>query len=128
MVSCGQKEGYLMTGSKNDEFEQAIEMEKSILLPDRYYMIVRPTGDETFAVTLYDTTNGELDEDGYPHPAEIVMQGLLAMLNTDVENVFSFGAAAIEFSRFQEKALEECDLPIDSVEDNIIRVNFGPKQ
>lgn len=111
-----------------DEFEMAIEMERATLLPDRYYMVVRPTGEETFAVTLYDTTEGLVDDDGYPHPAEIVMQGLLAMLNTDVENVFAFGAAAVEFNNFKKTAIEEAGLSVESVEDNIIRVNFGPKQ
>jgi|DEB0MinimDraft_10_1074344.scaffolds.fasta_scaffold02953_5 hypothetical protein len=111
-----------------DEFEMAIEMERATLLPDRYYMVVRPTGEETFAVTLYDTTEGKLDEEGYPHPAEIVMQGLLAMLNTDVENVFAYGAAAVEFDKFKRTATEEAGLSFEAGDDNIIRVNFGPKQ
>jgi hypothetical protein len=100
-----------------------IEVEKHSLLPDRYYLILRPSEDG-FAAIVYDTTEGTTDEDGYPHPGEVAIEGLLALLNIEPERIFTAGMVAIEtrerFGTHPESDLQESD--------NVIKVDFGPKQ
>lgn len=106
-----------------DDFEIEIELEKSSLLPDRYYIILKPNA-EGFSAKMFDTTGGLLDEDGNPHPAEVAVEGFLAMLQADIDIVFSSGVTAIQArENFIDNTGDEYE-----VEDNIIRVDFGDKQ
>lgn len=106
-----------------DDFESEIELEKNFLLPDRYYVILKPN-EEGFSAKLFDTTGGLVDEDGNPHPAEVAVEGILALLQADIDKVFSSGVIAIQArDNFNEKAEDGHE-----IEDNIIRVDFGAKQ
>lgn len=99
-----------------------MEVEKHSLLPNRYYLILRPN-DDGFQAVVYDTTGGLEDEEGQPHPGEVAIEGLLTMLNIEPEKVFTAGIIAMETrARFGE---EEAAAPDD---DNIIKVDFGPEQ
>jgi hypothetical protein len=100
-----------------------MEVEKQSLLPDRYYLILRPN-DEGFQAIVYDTTEGIVDEEGYPHPGEIAIEGLLALLNIEPERIFTAGMVAIE-TRERFGTQSEVDL---SDPENVIKVDFGPKQ
>jgi len=117
-----------MTDKIPDDLGHAIANEKASLLPDRYYIMLRPSDEDKFHVTLYDTTDLDPDEYGFPHAAEIIIQGFLAMLEEDPETLFAYGAASLEFNKFKLATLEEEGLPIQGVEDNIIRVNFEQEQ
>ena len=100
-----------------------MEVEKHSLLPDRYYLILRPS-EEGFQAVVYDTTEGTLDEDGYPHPGEVAIEGLLSLLTIEPERIFTAGMVAIETRKhFFDKEEVSVDDP-----DNIIRVDFGPEQ
>jgi len=103
--------------------ELQMEVEKQSLLPDRYYLILRPN-EEGFQAVVYDTTEGLEDEEGYPHPGEVAIEGLLALLNVDPERIFTAGMVAVETrNRFGASSEVDLDDP-----DNIIKVDFGPKQ
>ena len=106
-----------------DDFESEIDLEKNFLLPDRYYVILKPN-EEGFSAKLFDTTGGLVDEDGNPHPAEVAVEGFLAMLQDDIEKVFYSGVESIQArENFNDNAEDGYE-----VEDNIIRVDFGAKQ
>ena len=113
--------------TEDDHFKQ-IEIEKNMLLPDRFYMVLRPTGEDSFAAAVYDTTGCKLiDDEGHPHPAEVAIEGVLGLLNSDLDRVFTEGLAAKQFSIIANEITSEDDDENKNV-DNIIRIDFGPKQ
>tara|TARA_A100001201_G_C3985905_1_gene170109 strand:- start:305 stop:640 length:336 start_codon:yes stop_codon:yes gene_type:complete len=106
-----------------DDFEKEIELEKNFLLPDRYYVILKPN-EGGFSAKIFDTTGGLVDEDGHPHPAEVAVEGILALLQADIDKVFSSGVIAIQAREDYNETVED----EYQKEDNIIRVDFGAKQ
>jgi hypothetical protein len=112
-----------MVQMSDDEIENEIELEKNFLLPDRYYVILKPN-EAGFSAKVFDTTGGLLDEDGHPHPGEVAVEGILALLQADIDQVFTSGVVAIQArEHFNETVEEE-----DEKDSNIIRVDFGVKQ
>ena len=107
----------------SDDIESEIELEKNFLLPDRYYVILKPNKGG-FSAKVFDTTGGLLDDDGNPHPGEVAVEGILALLQADIDQVFSSGVIAI---KAREYFAEQDDTNYET-EGNIIRVDFGVKQ
>jgi hypothetical protein len=107
----------------SDDIENEIELEKNFLLPDRYYIILKPNA-EGFSAKVFDTTGGLLDDEGNPHPGEVAVEGILALLQADIDQVFSSGVIAIQArEHFAEQTGNDYE-----TDGNIIRVDFGAKQ
>jgi len=88
-------------------------MELISLLPDRYYIILRPSGDNEFTLSAYDTTGKKYEND-------------------EDYNVHDNGLATIQFRMTGEEIIEEEDIEdekvVQLVQDNVVRVDFGKKQ
>ena len=65
------------------------------LVSGRYYLIIVPTKDG-FQTRVYDTTGGLKDEYGYPHAGEVVMEGIMELINQDIELIIGAGTEAME--------------------------------
>ena len=69
----------------------ANETEKLSLLPDRFYLILKPRGDGSFDVSAYDTT----------HPAKpvdatfYVLKGIMETLEIDLDRLVQLGQMAV---------------------------------
>ena len=107
-------------------------METMSLLPDRYYIILRSTGDGEFTLSAYDTTNKTYEEDEDFDAAMVIQEGVLDMIRTDTEEVYDKGVAAIQFRLVGEEWLEEEGITdpeiTKAVEGNVVKVDFGQKQ
>ncbi|MAL44370.1 hypothetical protein [Hyphomonas sp.] len=106
-----------------DELEMQATMEKMSLLPDRYYIILTPSGEGEFRLTAYDTTDNEYETDEDFNAAFIVQEGVLAMIREKTDEIFTEGVHAI-----QGQLLDEDKTPIESISENVVKVDFGKKQ
>lgn len=107
-------------------------MEAMSLLPDRYYIILRPAGNNEFTLSAYDTTNKTYDEEEDFDSAMIIQEGVLDMIRIHTEELYDRGVAAIQFRLVGEEWIEEegiTDPEITKVvEGNVVKVDFGQKQ
>ena len=90
------------------------QIEKLTLLPDRYYIILNKVDDDSFTLTAYDTTG--VHDDKNPCSAAIAQEGILEMVDMDLNTILKMGLVRIKNREF---------VP---VEDNVIKVDFGAKQ
>ena len=90
------------------------QIEKLTLLPDRYYIILNKVDDDSFTLTAYDTTG--VHDDKNPCSAAIAQEGILEMVDMDLNMILKMGLVRIKNREF---------VP---VEDNVIKVDFGTKQ
>ena len=69
------------------------ETEKLSLLPDRFYLVLKPVEDKTggFDMMAYDTT----DPKNPISPAYYVLKGVMEMMDTDLERLISIGQMAV---------------------------------
>jgi len=104
-------------------------MEAMSLLPDRYYIILRPAGNNEFTLSAYDTTNKTYDEEEDFDSAMIIQEGVLDMIRIHTEELYDRGVAAIQFRLVGEEWIEEegiTDPEITKVvEGNVVKVDFG---
>ena len=63
------------------------DSEKLSLLPDRFYLILKPRGDGSFDVVAYDTTD--------PSKPFYVLKGLMETLEIDLDRLVQLGQMAI---------------------------------
>jgi hypothetical protein len=114
----------------NDEFNKA--MEAASLLPDRYYIILRPTGNGEFTLSAYDTTGNTYDDDEDFNPAMLIQEGAIDMIRLHTDELYDQGVASVKFRLAGQEMLDEAEVEdpklIKSVEDNVIRVDFGTEQ
>jgi hypothetical protein len=107
-------------------------MEAMSLLPDRYYIILRSTGDNEFTLSAYDTTSKSYEEDEDFDSAMIIQEGALDMIRMHTEELFDRGVASIEFRLAAEEMIEEAGVEdpriTKTIEGNVVRVNFGTEQ
>jgi len=130
----GQKAPSLQIGIKkmanDDDIQQSVEAMS--LLPDRYYIILRPTGDGEFTLSAYDTTNNTYEEDEDFNSAMVIQEGVIDMIRTDTEQLYDKGVASIQFRIVGEEWIEEEGITdpkiVKSVEGNVVKVDFGTKQ
>jgi len=94
--------------------ESQIQVEKMTLLPDRYYIILNKVDEDSFTLTAYDTTG--IHDDKNPCSAAIAQEGLLEMVDMDLNTVLKLGLVRIK------------NRDIVPIEDNVIKVDFGKKQ
>ena len=115
-----------------DDNEIQHSMEALSLLPDRYYIILRPTGDGEFTLSAYDTTSNKYDDDEDFNSAMIIQEGALDMIRMHTDEVYDRGVAAIQFRMIGQEMIEEAEITdpkaIKAVEGNVVKVDFGTKQ
>ena len=113
------------------------ELEKVSLLKDRWYIIMQKIDDENFSMTAYDTTSRtEGEDEDYIDAGLVAQQGLIELLQNDLDRVMQAGLARITFEEVAESIIEEIESEIDNVtkfpeikrQDNVIKVDFGTKQ
>ena len=109
-----------------------MNMEAMSLLPDRYYIILRSTGDNEFTLSAYDTTSKTYEDDEDYDSAMIIQQGALDMIRIHTDELYDRGVAAIQFQITGKEMLEEegIDDPklVKAVDGNVVKVDFGREQ
>ena len=112
-----------------EDFETALE--RASLLQDRYYIVIRDGDDEgTVKMTAYDTTP-EDEDDEYIPAGNVILSGLVELMENDFERVMQAGLARLAFEATKEAMIEETGNGIDVKpvpETNIIKIDFGKKQ
>ena len=98
-----------------------IETEKMSLLPNRFYLVLRPTTDgQGFDVTAYDTTDPKK-----PIPsAFFVLKGLMDIIDTDLDGVVQKGQLSVMDKMVELESKGE-DVTSDMISDNIEHVKLG---
>jgi hypothetical protein len=94
--------------------EKERQIEKLTLLPDRYYIILNKVDEDSFTLTAYDTTG--IHDDKNPCSAAIAQEGLLEMVDIDLNMILKMGLVRIK------------NRDLVPMEDNVIKVDFGRKQ
>jgi len=101
------------------------EAEKLSLLPDRFYLVLRPVEDKAggFDVMSYDTT----DPKKPISPAYYVLKGIMEMMDTDLDRLVSLGQMAVmdKMIEIQNKGEPQT---MDSIDDEeVTKVDIGKK-
>ena len=110
-------------------------IEQASLLPGRYYIVLRSDEEDNFYITAYDTTEEKEDDREYLETGEVILSGLMELIENDFERVGHAGLARMNFHDAKEYIMESV---IDEDEDtavverfpntNIIREYFGRQQ
>ena len=101
------------------------ETEKLSLLPDRFYLVLRPVEDKTggFDMMAYDTT----DPKKPISPAYYVLKGVMEMMDTDLERLISIGQMAVMDKMIEIQNRGEPPT-MDSLDDEeVTKVDIGKK-
>jgi len=101
------------------------EAEKLSLLPDRFYLVLRPVEDKAggFDVMSYDTT----DPKKPISPAYYVLKGIMEMMDTDLDRLVSLGQMAVMDKMIEIQNKGE-SLTMDSIDDDMVtKVDIGKK-
>ena len=69
----------------------AMETEKMSLLPDRFYLVMKPRGDGSFDVSAYDTTDPSKPVDSTFY----VLKGIMETLDIDLDRLVQVGQMAV---------------------------------
>ena len=110
-----------------------MEIEKASLLPDRWYIIMRSDDEGNFFMSAYDT-NEESEYSEYLETGEVVLNGLMELVENDFERVGAAGMARIAFHATKEEIVESVEEEDSDIEvsrlpnSNIVKVDFGKKQ
>ena len=115
-----------------DDSDIQQSMEALSLLPDRYYIILRSTGDGEFTLSAYDTTSKTYEDDDDFDSAMLIQEGALDMIRMHTDEIYDRGVAAIQFRLVGQEMIEEAEITdpkaIKAVEGNVVKVDFGTKQ
>jgi len=112
-----------------DETELNKQVEIMSLLPDRYYIILKPLDGENFTLTAYDTTSKTYENEEDFNPAMIIQEGVMETIREKLDDVYDRGAASIKFKQTAESMIEEAEEEFKhQFDDNVIKVDFGNKQ
>ena len=92
------------------------------MLPDRYYLILKPRGDGSFDVIAYDTTDPSKPVDATFY----VLKGLMETLEIDLDKLVQLGQMAIidKVVEIQNKGKEPTTELLDA---DIEQVDMGKK-
>jgi len=111
------------------EFEKTLEV--ASLLPERYYMIIRQDGEDSFSMSAYDTTKDE-ETDEFVPAGSVMLAGLVELLENDFERVMSAGLARMSFQELADEILkdesDEDKRKVERMGENILKVDFGREQ
>ena len=99
------------------------ETEKLSLLPDRFYLILRPMKEGIgFDMMAYDTTAPK----NPVHAAYFVLKGIMEMMDTDLDRLVTLGQMAVmdKMVEIEQKG----GIPkTEDLSDDITKVNIGRK-
>mgnify|MGYP003123449776 FL=1 len=98
------------------------ESEKLSLLPDRFYLILKPKGDGSFDVVAYDTTDPSRPVDSTFY----VLKGLMETLEIDLDRLVQLGQMAIMDKVIELQSNGETPTT-DLLEADIEQVDMGKK-
>ena len=113
--------------TNDNEIQRQVEIMS--LLPDRYYIILKPLDGENFTLTAYDTTNKTYEDDSDYNPAMIIQEGVMETIRENLDAVYDKGAASIKFKIAAENMIEEVEEELKGqFGNNVIKVDFGSKQ
>lgn len=113
--------------TNDDEIQRQVEIMS--LLPDRYYIILKPLDGENFTLTAYDTTDKTYEDDSDYNPAMVIQEGVMETIRENLDDVYDRGAASIKFKIAAEDMIEEVEEDLKSqFGNNVIKVDFGKKQ
>ena len=98
------------------------ESEKMSLLPDRFYLILKPKGDGSFDVVAYDTTDPSKPVDSTFY----VLKGLMETLEIDLDRLVQLGQMAIMDKVIELQSNGETPTT-DLLEADIEQVDMGKK-
>ena len=105
-------------------------LEKASLLQDRWYIVLRQTGEDNINMAAYDTTT-EDEDDEYFSAGTVILSGLVELMESDFDRVMAAGLARLRFEH-EKHVMEEVTGNGANVErlpgKNIIKVDFGKKQ
>lgn len=110
------------------------DLEIGSLLKDRWYLILKPMKDseaDGFRVAAYDTTPMPDPDEEYLEAGVVAQQGIMELLENDLDRVMEAGLARLHFNDFVEVMEEELDTSEDRLlksEGNVLKVDFGVKQ
>ena len=96
--------------------------EKLSLLPDRFYLILKPKGDGSFDVVAYDTTDPSTPVDSTFY----VLKGLMETLEIDLDRLVQLGQMAIMDKVIELQSNGETPTT-DLLEADIEQVDMGKK-
>ena len=96
--------------------------EKLSLLPDRFYLILKPKGDGSFDVVAYDTTDPSKPVDSTFY----VLKGLMETLEIDLDRLVQLGQMAIMDKVIELQSNGETPTT-DLLEADIEQVDMGKK-
>jgi len=113
--------------TNDDEIQRQVEIMS--LLPDRYYIILKPLDGENFTLTAYDTTDKTYEDDSDYNPAMVIQEGVMETIRENLDDVYDRGAASIKFKIASENMIEEVEEDLKGqFGNNVIKVDFGKKQ
>jgi hypothetical protein len=118
-------------------FDDERHIEQASLLPGRYYIVMRSDEENNFFITAYDTTDEEEESREYLETGEVILNGLMELVENDFERVGNAGIARISFHSAKEHMIESLSeseaeeerVQIENIPDsNVVKVKFGRKQ
>tara|TARA_R100000789_G_scaffold45292_1_gene46222 strand:+ start:1039 stop:1401 length:363 start_codon:yes stop_codon:yes gene_type:complete len=101
------------------------EAEKLSLLPDRFYLVLRPVEDKAggFDVMAYDTT----DPKKPISPSYYVLKGIMEMMDTDLDRLVSLGQMAVMDKMIEIQTKGESPI-MENIDDDVVtKVDIGKK-
>lgn len=114
-----------------DENDVVMSLERASLLKDRWYLILKQGDDDDHvAMTAYDTTEDDEDDEYIP-AGTVILSGLVELMENDFERVMQAGLARLAFEATREAMVEETGNGVDVQHDpdtNIVKINFGKSQ
>ena len=130
MVSSGLKDTYRRVGTNMEENDMESMLEKASLLQDRWYIVLRQTGEDNINMAAYDTTT-EDEDDEYFSAGTVILSGLVELMESDFDRVMAAGLARLNFEH-EKQIIEESTGNGANVETfpgtNIVKIDFGKKQ
>ena len=113
--------------TNDDEIQRQVEIMS--LLPDRYYIILKPLDGENFTLTAYDTTDKTYENDSDYNPAMIIQEGVMETIRENLDAVYDKGAASIKMKQVLLELKKEVEEELKGqFGNNVIKVDFGSKQ
>ena len=116
--------------SKMEENDMESMLEKASLLQDRWYIVLRQTGDDNINMAADDTTT-EDEDDEYFSAGTVILSGLVELMESDFDRVMAAGLARLNFEH-EKQIIEESTGNGANVETfpgtNIVKIDFGKKQ
>ena len=114
-----------------DENDITMSMERASLLKDRWYLILKQGDDDDHvAMTAYDTTEDDEDDEYIP-AGSVILSGLVELMETTLSVSCKLVWLDLPSRQQKKTMIEETGNGVDvqpDPETNIIKIDFGKKQ